>query len=168
VKMRELYKNPMLYYVLIPVLVGLWPLLVWAVYLPQAENNRDLEAGLCVDGISLVTEILNIDPDRPNKTGPAQTPVEFSYVSAMGQVANLCKIPSSGWTSSAGGFQESGGKRRQDAQVKLLNVGVVQIAQFLHTAESLWVHLSCETLKLQKKKGMPDQWDADFRFLYYY
>jgi hypothetical protein len=38
--MREVYKNPMLYYLLIPVLVGIWPLLVWGVYLPRAEQDR--------------------------------------------------------------------------------------------------------------------------------
>ena len=37
--MRDLYKNPILYYVLVPVIVGLWPLLVWAIYIPEAQNN---------------------------------------------------------------------------------------------------------------------------------
>ena len=32
--MKDVYKNPILYYILVPVVVALWPLLVWSVYLP--------------------------------------------------------------------------------------------------------------------------------------
>ncbi len=64
--MREVYKNPMLYYVAIPVLVGLWPLLVWAHYLPQSKHSRLIEGGLCVQGQTDVNEILKIDRDRLN------------------------------------------------------------------------------------------------------
>jgi hypothetical protein len=167
--MREIYKNPMLYYLLIPVLVGIWPLLVWGVYLPKAEDDRGKEAALCVQGQVDVNDILSIDPDRPKMTTKNLVPTEFSYGAAVDRVANLCKIPTSNWTSAAGNIIVSGGKKRQDARVKLTNVGISQAAKFLSTIQSMWPsRLTCENVKLQKKKGMPDQWDVDFSFLYYY
>jgi hypothetical protein len=166
--MRDFHKNPILYYLLIPVLVGLWPLLVRAVYLPKAEREREAEAGQCVEGQNYVIDILTIDPDRPIAVGTATVPVEFSYNAAVDRVANLCKIPASNCSYQAGDFMVSGGKKRQDARVKLTNVGVVQIARFLSTMQSMWVNLTCENVKIQKKKGTPDQWDVDFSFLYYY
>jgi len=167
--MREVYKNPMLYYLLIPALVGLWPLLVWGVYLPRAEQSREIEGGLCVEGQARVIDILQLDPDRPNiAPSPGQIAAPFDYGSAVTRVANLCKIPPSNYPYSASGKMVSGGKTRQDARVELKSVGIVQAAKFLWTMQSMWATLQCEDVKLTKKKGTLDQWDVDFRFLYYY
>jgi hypothetical protein len=165
--MRDIHKNPMLYYVLIPVLVGLWPLLVWAVYLPKAEQYREVEGSLCVEGQSDVNDILTLDPELPMRMGTTSAPVEFSYGVAVDRVANLCKIPARNCSYTAGNIMVSGGKKRQDARVKLTNVGIVQVAKFLSTMQS-YVNLTCENAKVQKKKGTPDQWDVDFSFVYYY
>jgi hypothetical protein len=124
--MREIYKNPMFYYVLIPVLVGMWPLLVRARYLPRAEDNRRHDGDLCVDGQAKALDILFIDPERPTMTTKNVVPTEFSYGAAVDRVANLCKIPATNWDLAAGGFMSSSGKKRQDARVKLTNVSIVQ------------------------------------------
>jgi hypothetical protein len=167
--MREVYKNPMLYYLLIPVLVGLWPLLVWAVYLPRAQDASEIEAGLCAEGQARVIDILQLDPDRPNiAPGPGQITTSFDYGSAVTRVANLCKIPPGNWSSTSQGMMVSGGKKRQDARVELKSVGIVQAAKFLWTIQSMWVTLQCEAVTLTKNKGTPDQWNVDFRFMYYY
>jgi len=166
--MREVYKNPILYYLLIPALVGLWPSLVWRVYLPRAENDLKTEGSLCLEGQTQVIEILRIDPDRPNLPGKGQGTTEFSFGSAVEQVANLCKIPPSNCIINAGSKSTSEGRNRQDARIKLTSVGIIQAAKFLSNMQSMWVALQCQDLKLQKKKGMPDQWDVDFRFIYYY
>lgn len=166
--MRELHKNPMLYYLLIPVLVGMWPLLVGVMYLPRAEYQREIEGAMCVQGQTSVMEILKIDPDLPTRETTNLVPREFSYTDEVYRVANLCKIPASNWTCSAGNIPSSG-KKRQDARVRLTAVSIAQTAKFLSTIQSMWPNrLTCENLKLQKKKGMPDQWDVDFSFLYYY
>jgi hypothetical protein len=116
-----------------------------------------------------VNDILRIDPDRPIRTTENQVPTEFSYGAEVTRAANLCKIPTSNWTSAAGNIIVSSGKKRQDARVKLTNVSISQAATFLWTIQSTWLpRLTCENVKLQKKKGMPDQWDVDFSFLYYY
>ncbi len=167
--MREVYKNPVLYYLLIPVLVALWPLLVWGVYLPRAEDSRETEVGLCVEGQTRAVEILFLDPDRlnpPGGKGPITTP--FDYGSAVTRAANLCQIPPNSCPLSSTDTMVSGGKKRQDARVELKSVGIVQAAKFLWTMQSMWATLQCEDVKLTKKKGTPNQWDVDFRFVYYY
>ena len=167
--MREIYKNPMLYYLLIPLLVAMWPLLVWRVYLPRAERDRAVEGDLCVQGQTYVMDILDIDPERPIRTTTNLVPREFSYTAAVSQAASFCKIPATGWESQASGIMVSSGKKRQDAMVKLKGVGISQAANFLSTIQTTWPsRLTCENLKLQRKKGMPDQWDVDFSFVYYY
>jgi len=166
--MREVYKNPMLYYVLIPVLVGLWPLLVWGVYLPRAEQSRETEGGLCVEGQDRIMSILQLDPDRTIDQSKGQITAPFDYGSTVTRVANLCQIPPSSCPFTAQRPIVSGGKKRQDARVELKNVGIIQAAKFLWTIQSMWATLQCEDVKLTKNKGTPDQWNVDFRFVYYY
>jgi hypothetical protein len=167
--MREFYKNPMLYYVLIPLLVAIWPLLIWAVYLPGAKQARDIETTLCVEGQTNVIEILKIDPDRPNITKETPVQTEFTYGAAVGRVANLCKIPANNCSYSAGGITVANGKKRQDCVVKLPDVSISQAAGFLWKIQSIYpIRLTCESAKLQAKRGMKDQWDVDFSFHYYY
>jgi hypothetical protein len=166
--MREIYRNPIFYYLLIPVLVALWPLLVWGVYLPRAQQNQKNEQSLYFEGERCIDDIRILDPDRLERVDPNQVFVEFSYGSAVDRVANLCKIPASNWTSSAGNIIKSQNKKRQDAIVKLTNVSIAQAAKFLWTMQVTWATLSCEKVKLTKKKGLPDQWDVDFTFTYYY
>lgn len=165
--MREVYRNPLLYYLLIPVLVGLWPLLVWGIYLPRSQDDLKTEGSLCLEGQTHVIEILRLDPGRLDPVkGPAT--MEFEFSSAGNQAANLCKIPSSSCIINAGSQSTSEGRKRQDGRIKLTGVSIIQAAKFLHSMQSTWVTLQCQDVKLQRKKGMPDQWDVDFRFVYYY
>jgi hypothetical protein len=167
--MREIYRNPILYYLLIPLLVALWPLLVWGVYLPGAKRQQDRDQSLYTDGQTCIVEILTLDPGRLNSADTSRVALEeFSYGSALDRVANLCKIPASNWTSDAGNIISPQGKKRQDAVVKLSNVTIVQAAKFLSTMQISWATLECDKIKLTKKKGLPDQWDVDLFFTYYY
>lgn len=167
--MREIIKNPMLYYLLIPVLVGTWPLLVAGVYLPRAEHDLEVEKVLCGDAQARVEDILAIDPDRPIRKIESVAPAEFQYTPEVDRVASLCKIPASNWVCQATKIMPSGNKKRRDANVKLTNIGIVQAATFLSEIQSKWPNrLTCDSAKLQKKKGMLDQWDVEFNFVYYY
>ena len=166
--MRDIHRNPILYYVLIPVLVGLWPLLVWAVYLPTAERACDADCDLLIEGAVSIQEILTIDPQRMNKGDPNHVAGEFAYARAVDREANLCGILPSNHSLSVQNIIVMAGKKRQDAMVKLKDVGIVQAAKFLSTMQSTWVNLTCDKIELSKKKGMPDQWDVDLNFIYYY
>ena len=158
----------MLYYLLIPVLVGLWPVLVCGVYLPRVERDQRIEQNLGEEGQMYVVDILRIDPGRLDFADVNEVSAEFSYGPAIDRVANLCRIPASNCQYTAGDIIPVGGKRRQDARVKLSDVSIVQAARFLSTIQSMWVNLTSVKTKLTKKKDMPDQWEVDFSFLYYY
>jgi hypothetical protein len=166
--MRDVLRNPMSYYLMAPLLVAIWPLLVWAVYLPRAEKSLEDESALCVEGRTCVLDILQNDPDRLDFAKNADVAGEFSYAKAIDRVANLCRIPATKCTYNAGAIIKSSNKRRQNARVKLTDIDIVQAATFLSTIQSTWVNLECDRAKLTKKKGLPDQWDVDFTFWYYY
>lgn len=165
--MRDLYKNPMFYYLFVPVLVVVWPVLVWGIYLPRAQDALENEQSLCLEGRTHVLDILVNDPARLDFAASEDVSGEFSYAKAIDRVSVLCRIPSSKCNYSAGNIG-SGSKRSQNARVGLSDVSVVQAAQFLSTIQSMWVNLKCDKVKLTRKKDLPDQWDVDLNFWYYY
>ena len=167
--MRDIFRNPMSYYLVAPVLIAVWPLLVWAVYLPRAERDWQSEQASYSDGRTYVLDILQKDPDRLKLHGDGEVMGEFSYAKAIGRVANLCGIPFPGkCTYSAGSIVTSANKRRQNARVTLTDVDIVRAAKFLSTIQSMWVNLKCNKVKLTKRKDVPDQWTVDLTVWYYY
>ena len=62
--MKEIYKNPNFYYILVPAMLALWPLIAGGVYLPAAERGSKAEMKDYEDARSRVDEILKLDPGR--------------------------------------------------------------------------------------------------------
>ncbi len=165
--MRDLHRNPILYYLLIPVLIAMWPLLVWAVYLPRTQEACADDYDKLMEGQTHILGILKLDPERTKGADPNRVVGEFVYGKAVESAANLCGIPG-GCPVSVTQKIIVNGKQRQDATVKLKDVSIVQAAKFLSHMQSNYVNLQCDRIKLARRKGMPDQWEADLHFIYYY
>ena len=41
--MKDIHKNPIFYFLVVPVIIGIWPLLVCAVYLPRTQSSWKIE-----------------------------------------------------------------------------------------------------------------------------
>jgi len=167
--MRDLYRNPVLYYVLAPVIIGLWPLLVWAIYLPEAQKDVNEHINQYKQAEPVMLEILNLDPDRLDFVDANDNAPEFSWTS-VDQVANRCKIPEKKCELRSGMKIKTGGQENQSATVNLREVGITEFAEFLSMIQLRWVNLQCERVKLTKKQNLPDNdlWDVDITFKYYY
>jgi len=164
--MKDIYKNPILYYILVPVVVAIWPLLVWAINLPQAKESYDNEEAQCKKAEQIVLEIFNLDPDRAIDANDA--PTEFTYASAVNRVAGLCKIPPTKYNLSSRMIMKSERQKSQSANVALKEVDIVSFSRFLSLIQKRWPNLQCNRVKLTKKEGLPDVWDVDMEFKYYY
>ena len=166
--MKEIYKNPTLYYILVPIIVALWSLSIWGIYLPDADRNWRAEKAQYTKAQKMITEILTLDPDRLEFANSKAAAAEFDYAKAVERVAGLCKIPSTNYKLSSRPIINSGGQKSQSAQVGLKSVDITRFAKFLSTIQIRWANLQCAKVKLTKKKGLPDTWDVDLEFKYYY
>ena len=166
--MKDIYKNPIFYYILIPVAVALWPLLVWAVYLPQAEDSWKDEKAQYNKAQKTIAQILEVDPDRLEFADSKSGAAEFDYATAVEKIASLCKIPSPNYKLSSGIIITSSGQKSQNAAVGLKDVDIAKFAKFLSRIQLRWANLQCKRLKLTKKKGLPDKWDVDVEFKYFF
>ena len=166
--MKDIYKNPILYYIAVPVLVGIWPLLVWAIYLPNAEKNIKDEQFQYREAERIMMEILFLDPGRLEFVDPNNTDAEFSYSNAIREVALKCAIPPSKYDLNSGMIISTREQKSQNAKVDLTEIGIVTFARFLSMIQFRWADLQCERVKLTKKKNLLDMWDIDIEFKYYY
>ena len=166
--MKDVYKNPTLYYMLAPVVAALWSLVVGGIYLPGAERKWQAEKSQYNESQTIMTEILALDPDRIEFADSKTAAAEFDYARVVENIASLCKIPSGDYKLSSRPIVASGGQKSQSAHVALKNVDITQFAKFLSSIQLRWSGLQCVKVKLTKKKGLPDAWDADLEFKYYY
>jgi len=165
--MKDLYKNPVLYYIAVPVIVGLWPLLVWALWLPAAQESVAQQMTDYERAEPIMMDILTLDPDRLEFVDANDAAPEFTW-SAVDNVANRCKIPEDNCKLRSGRIVISGGQKNQSANVSLKQVGITEFAEFLSMIQLRWVNLQCERAKLTKRQNLPDMWDIDVTFKYYY
>jgi hypothetical protein len=166
--MKDIIRNPFFYYILVPVIVALWPLLAWAVWLPGAQRSCEQENTEYKKSQEIMIEILTIDPDRLAFADSNAVPVDFSYANAVDRVATLCRIPAANYKLSSGIIITSDKQKSQGAKVVLKDVDVTTFAKFLSTIQLRWSKLQCTQVKLTKKKPLPDKWDVDMDFKYYY
>ncbi|MGD8787625.1 MAG: hypothetical protein PVJ60_09395 [Phycisphaerales bacterium] len=165
--MRDIYKNPMFYYIFVPAVVGLWPLLVWAMYLPAADENLKDWENQHRKAEAIMMEILTLDPDRLQFVDSNDPGTEFTY-GVVDKVAGSCGIPPSKYKLNSGMLITNKNQKSQSASVSLRQVEIVKFAKFLSTIQLRWANLQCNRVKLTKKQGMPDTWDIDIEFKYYY
>ncbi len=166
--MKDIYKNPMLYYILVPCMAALWPLLVWAAYLPAAERDFDQEKKEYTKAQGTITAILGRDPTRLELTDPNKTADKFDYATAVSDVARRCRIAATNYTVSSKPERSSSGKKSQSATVVLKQVNIASFALFLSKIQLRWANLQCESVTLTQKKGLKDVWKVDLGFKYYF
>ena len=168
--MKDLHKNPTLYYILVPILVGFWPLLLWAMYLPDANETMQKDKKAAKEGRSLALRILVLDPERANLDGDNNAPTEFSYAKAVYDVAAKFDIPAIKCKLNTGKIRTKDKQKSQTANLRINEIGVLQLAQFLAMIQYRWGTLQCLDLSLTKveAEARPDVWTVELNFNYYF
>jgi len=166
--MKDIYRNPIFFYVLVPVVIGLWPLLVWTVYLPAGQRSLDADCANYTKAKKTIQAILELDPARLEFAAGRIGDAEFDYTNAVNKVSQLCGISSAKYRLSSGIIMTSGGQKTQNAKLTLKGLSITRFARFLSTIQLRWTNLQCTKIKLTKKKDLPDNWDVDLDFKYYY
>ena len=166
--MKDIFKKPIFYYVLVPIVVGLWPIWLFGIGIPGAENN--LEKGIkdYTEARELISEILGLDPQRLDYANSKKTGEEFDYTTAVDQVTRLCKISPTSYRISSSPIRKiKGGQENQDASMTIDKIDIERFSKFLSIMHMRWSSLQCTNATLAKIKGERDAWKTDIRFIYY-
>jgi len=167
--MNDIYKKQIFYYVLVPVLIGLWP--VWLLTIGVPGVKDDLQKGMAeyVEAEKLINQILGeLDPQRLDYAKTKKEGEAFDFITAIDQVTKLCKIPQTGYRLSSSPVRKTrGGQSNQDASMTIDRIDIEKFARFLSVMHMRWSNLQCSNVTLSKIKSEKDVWKADVRFIYY-
>ncbi len=166
--MKDFYKQPIFYYVVVPLLTGVWPLWLWAAAVPAAEKKYENEQQTFKKAELLIKQILELDPQRLNYAKANAGTGDFYYTTAVDMVSRNCGISPSGYRLSTGPIRKIKGRQKsQDATISIEKIGIEKIAAFLSTMQRRWQNLQCSSITMAKQKGEKDSWKVDLRFTYY-
>jgi hypothetical protein len=165
---KEIYKNPMFYYIVAVIVAAFWPVIIWGVYLPSARANCNNDIDQYQKSLPLMEELLAADPERLNATKGKEATAGFDYATAVQKAAEFCSIPANNYKMSSGPIQKTEGQKIQPANVSLKGIKIAEAARFLSSIQQHWSGLQCTKINFRKNKGQPDAWDVDLTFKYYY
>ena len=165
---KQFIKHPLFYYVLVPALAALWPVILWGIYLPAVRLGLREDMSQYKKAMQIFEDLRNLDPDRLSASKEKGVKVDFDYATAVQQTAGFASIPVNNYKLSSDKITTSQGRKSQSANVSLKDVDVTKAMRFLSTIQLRWSSLQCTQVTLKKKKGLPDSWDADFSFKYFY
>jgi len=163
---KEVVKNPKLYYILVPCLAALWPL--WTGLISMSDSNAQWHrhTGAYLEAQKIMLSIKDLDPDRLAAKNMSQE--QFSYPAVVDSVARSAGISSADYKLHASAIMKvTGGQESQDADITLKQVDLSRFAKFLTSMQMQGASLQCVSLKLTKQKGTADTWKADMKFRYY-
>ena len=166
--MKNIHKYSVYIYIIIPVLLAIWPVLVLAIYLPGAKEKLTNDISTYADATNTMLDILILSPERIDSEDPNKETIEFSYDTVVNEVASVCLIHPSNCKWNTGPIGTNKNNKTQSATVRLSNVNIISIAKFLSTIQSQWPKLVCNSIQLDKKPNRPDEWDALMDFKYFY
>lgn len=165
--MKDLLRQSIVYYIAAPVILALWPLLLWLYYLPHAADTLKTEQKIYTEAKPLAVQILTLDPER-RTYGSEKKTTGFDYTVAINAAAKKLAIPSSNYTVSSKPLQKSKGRKTRDCQVTINEIKIADFARFLSNLQLTWANLQCQKVTLTKKQDLPDAWKIDLTLKYYY
>lgn len=165
--MKKIFQETAFYYIIIPLIVALWPLLVWQRYLPRVSEKWNDEEKQFIEAGDLMKQILYMDGERLNFDDKKRQD-KFDYTTAVDTAARKVGISSADYTISSKPIHGLGRNKTQDCQIVIRETDIERFAKFLSNIQTTWASLQCEKVTLSKKKGLPDSWKIDLTFKYYY
>jgi stress response protein YsnF len=166
--MKDIYKNPLFYYLVVLVIAFLWPAIIWGIYLPASRARYNSDEEQYKKAQQVMEELLTVDPERLDAAKDKTAASGFDYATAVQQAAQFASIPATNPRLSTQPVATSEGQKSQSANISLEDVDITKAARFLSTLQLRWSGLQCTKVTLRKKKGLPDSWDVDFAFKYFY
>jgi hypothetical protein len=165
--MKDLLRQSIVYYIATPVILALWPMLLWLYYLPHIADALKTEQKIYPQASQLAEQILILDPER-RTYGDQKKATGFDYTVAINAAAKKLGIPSTNYTVSSKPLQRSKNQKTRDCQVTINEIDITNFARFLSNLQLTWANLQCQKVTLTKKQDLPDAWKVDLSLKYYY
>lgn len=166
--MKEIYKNPLLYYIAVPVLLAIWPLSIKFGYLPNTKQAYADEQQQYEKAENLMFDILDLNPERVNTATPKDEDNEFDFVKAVAQIASASGIDPRNYTSGSRAPITRNDRKTQTATITIQKIDIEKFSKFITNLQKRWANLECESVNISTVKGFKDTWKITLTLIYYY
>jgi len=162
-------KNPMLYYIMVPVLAGLWAVLAGSVFYPKSVKAWDKTREESVAVEKLIKQLVASEPERlAFKVDEKSKPEAFDFTKVINKFAQQYSISPSNYNLNVRKESKRSGHRIRPASISIKSIDIERLAQFLSDMLLRWPDLQCETLDIEKVKNTKNNWKVDMKLTYYY
>jgi hypothetical protein len=165
--MKDIWRQSFIYYLAAPVILLIWPLLLYSFYLPKIDTAWEKEAKIFNDARSKMNKILTLDPERSVIKEKGRDS-KFDYSNALNAAASKLGIRAGQLDIRVKKVLRSEGGKTQDCPVGIEDIDIVTFAKFISNLQVTWANLQIEKITLTKKEGSPDSWKADVTFKYFF
>jgi hypothetical protein len=167
--MKDYLKNPMFYYIAVPVVLCVWAILAGAVFYPRAVTawtNGQEEYKIAQE---LLAQIIAIEPQRlTHKQEQGSSGGDFDFTKVVNDFAAAFSIPPANFTLNTRGETKRAGKRARPATLSIRTIDIEKMSKFLSVMLIRWPDLQCESLTLEKLPQGKNEWRIDMTLTYYY
>ncbi len=168
--MKDKLKNPNLYYILMPVVAGIWAILAGFVFYPKSVKAWQEDAKPDYkQAQELMLKIIKIEPERlltkEIKTGKDG---EIDFGSAVDTLTQLLDIHTSKYTLSVQKPVKKAGKKSRTAAMTIKEIDIESTGRFISAMLALSPDIKCDVVSIDKAKSGKDNWNITIRMSHVY
>ncbi|MHC4551239.1 MAG: hypothetical protein ACYSUT_00520 [Planctomycetota bacterium] len=170
--MKDKLKDPNLYYILVPVIAGVWAVLAGLVFYPKSvkawEDPKNGAKAEYKQAQDLLQKIIEKKPEILKERLTTDKKGEVDLGQAIDTLCLLFEIPTSKYRHSVRKPITRAGKKSRTATMTIKEVGIGKIGGFVSAMLSLSPGLDCEVISIDKAKTGKDNWNVDLTMKYTY
>ena len=163
------YKNPMLYYIAVPVVAGLWAVLAGLVFYPDSIKTWESEKADYAAVEKRIKQLVELQPKRlAYKVDGKAKSEDFDFTNTIDDFAQLFSISPSNYSLNVRAETKRAGRKTRSAAITIKNIEIERASQFISAMLVRWTDLKCESLGLERVKNTKNRWKVDMKLTYYY
>jgi hypothetical protein len=168
-KMKIDFKNPNVYYLLVPVLTAMWAMTAGLVLYPKSVKAWDESEAEYTKAKAVMDQLVTLQPDRlAYKVDENARPQDFDFTRTINEFAQALSIPPSNYNLTVRSEANRSGRKTRSASISIKTIDIEKLAQFLSALLLRWPDLKCDTLSFSKIKDAKNNWQADVSLTYFY
>ena len=163
------FKNPNVYYILVPVLAAIWAVTAGLVSYPKSVKAWQDSQAEYEKAQGLIDQLATLQPERlAYKVDKTVQSEDFDFTKTINEFAAALSIPPSSYNLTVRSEANRAGRRTRSATVSIKSIDIEKLAQFVSALLLRWPDLKCDTLSFSKIKGAKNNWQADISLTYFY
>ena len=164
--MKQYYKEPNFYYILIPAVITIWAIILSMVSIKTADSKLARQKKQYTESQDYLRQIIELDPERLDYKNSKDGGSKFDYASVIEEFASKLNINSANYSLQASKEVKRGGKRTQSASITIKPIDVQTCASFISELLLRWPDLECDSLTLTNLPDGPDLWNVSLKMTY--